>query len=113
MLGIKGGCFFLTGDSAFHVDGNRSGPTLSQKIEGAGNGSRDAGAYEDIIHACEHGPIEGRQGGELDFFEVVDPHSTSMTFFGQKNLNEVGDNGQLHQFATWTQRGHGGEFETS
>ena len=72
---------------------------IGQTVEHTRNLKGDASTHQHVPDAREHGSVQGRQVGNLNLLQKVDPHRVVMTFAGQTYLDEVGNDAQLDQFA--------------
>jgi len=106
-LGMK----FLAGQPALDVNFQLDGFAARQPIQHAGNGAGNAGTHQHIIHAREHRAKNRGQRGELDFFEEVDANQAGVAFLREKNLHEIGRDGQRHKIRSGLQAGQWREFE--
>ena len=66
-----------------------------QRVEHSGNLAGDSGAHEHNVHAGEHRSIERGEVRHLHFGEQVDPDRISMSFFGQPDFGESGQDCDL------------------
>ena len=53
------------------------------------------GPHEHTVYPRQHGSIQGGQIRHLDLRQKIDAYGSVMTLFGEVDLHEVGDNGQL------------------
>src|ERR1700688_3313939 len=72
---------------------------IGQTVEHTRNVKGYASPHEHVPDACEHGSVQGRQVGNLNLLQKVDPHQMVMTFASQTYLDKVGNDAQLDQFA--------------
>ena len=109
--GIERGKELLTGQGADDINLQLGRFAFRQPVQRAGNGARDAGAHEHIIHVGQHRAVERRQGGQLDFFEKINADQSVVAFLGQKYFHEICRHRQFHQGRAGAERRHGGGFE--
>ncbi len=64
---------------------------IGEEIQHAGNFERDAGAHQHVVHAGEHRSVDGGQVRRLDLLQIVDADRIVVTFAGQEDLDEIGD----------------------
>lgn len=102
-LGARGG--------ADHIDGDFGGLTGGEAVEGTGNLARDAGAHEHVVDAGQHGAVERGEGADLDLLEQVNADRVAVSAFGEMDLGEVGDDGELGEGAGGLYPGHRDGFE--
>ena len=70
---------------------------VGERIQHAGDGHRNPGADQNDLHASQHRAQNRGHVRELDFLEVVDPHRTGVSLFGQEHLYEVRHNQEFQQ----------------
>ena len=57
------------------------------------------GAHDDGVDTGEEGTVDGREVGDLDFFEVVDGDLVGVAFLGEEDFDEVADDAEFLHFA--------------
>ena len=69
-----------------------------QTVEDAWHAERNAGAHQHVVDTGQHGAVEGGEVWDLDLLEIVDADRIRMALARQQDLDEVGDDAELHQF---------------
>ena len=96
---VERGKEFFAGQRADDINFQLGRFAVRQPVQRAGNGARNAGAHEHVIHVGEHRAVKRGQGGQLDFFEKIDADQSVVAFLGQEHFHEVGHHRQFHQRA--------------
>src|SRR5579859_503061 len=70
-----------------------------QPVERAGNLQGNAGPYQNVLDARQHGAVKRRQMRDLELFQEVDAYGIAVALARQNYLHEVGGNAQLLELA--------------
>ena len=96
-LGVKMHPHLVLRPGAVRIQPIGDGLMASQLVQYARHLGRDAGAHQHIVHPRQHRAIQRGEIGHLHFFEQVDPDHTRVILPGEKDLDIVGQRGQLIQ----------------
>ncbi len=81
------------------VEGVLRALVVNEAVEHAGDLERDARAHDDVFDTRQHRAVDAWQMGGLDLLKEVNANWVLMALARKVNLDEVGHNAELNEFA--------------